>query len=59
MNTVDPGFVSAGASVRWAGEDGTGRVLWRVTIEEVEGEAVWGRFPKYYEPIDVEADLNQ
>ncbi|KAF4308010.1 hypothetical protein GTA08_BOTSDO04278 [Botryosphaeria dothidea] len=62
MNTVDPGYMSAAPEyedafdgirpIGW--EDGAGRVLWPVSMGEMEGEAIWGRFLKHYGAVHVD-----
>ncbi|KAJ8114170.1 hypothetical protein OPT61_g3893 [Boeremia exigua] len=62
MNTVDPGYMSAAPEceghfdgqrpISW--EDGVGRVLWPIAVDERENCAVWGRFLKHYGAVEVD-----
>jgi NAD(P)-dependent dehydrogenase (short-subunit alcohol dehydrogenase family) len=54
MNSVDPGYMSAAPECRKAEgcpigfEDGAARVLWPVSIGEVEKKVIRGRFLKHF-----------
>jgi hypothetical protein len=54
MNSVDPGYMSAAPECRKAEgcpigfEDGAARVLWPVSLGEVEKKVIRGRFLKHF-----------
>lgn len=73
MNTVDPGFMSAAAEVEEAWrekegdgwtcpigwEDGAGRLLWPIAMNEGGNGPIWGRFLKHFGAVEIDVSVGR
>jgi NAD(P)-dependent dehydrogenase (short-subunit alcohol dehydrogenase family) len=73
VNTVDPGFMSAAPEIekKWkekegddwtcpiGWEDGAGRVLWPIAINEQGKGPIWGRFLKHFGAVEIDVSVGR